>query len=90
MRRNQDGLHSTFRATEEDLTLSCPQTAQWYRPVSSLLAEKNTFITGCPSLNQTTFTGVSQPDTQVSLTTVPSTTELCRTEAVSSESQEKG
>lgn len=84
------GLQCTFTVTGADLTLFCPRTAQWYLPVSSRLATKTVFLTGCPSLNQTMSTGVGQPGTQVSQTPSPSATELGCTAGVSSESQGKG
>lgn len=84
------GLHSTFTATGADLILSCPRTAQWYQPVSSRLATKSALLIGCSSLNQSTFTGSAQPDTQVSLRTSPSATELGCTATVSSEPQGEG
>lgn len=83
-------LHITLRATGADRILCCSQTAQWYLPANSLLARKTAFITGFPSLNQTMFTGVAQPDMQVRLTRSPSATEFGSTTAVSSESQERG
>lgn len=71
-------LHRTVKATEADLIRGCPLMAQWYLPASSLLAWKTSLKAGCPSLNQTTWSDVGQPDMQVSLTVPPSVTSLGR------------
>lgn len=82
-------LHWTFRTTEADGAASCPRTAQWYLPASSLLAWKTVFFTGRPSLNQTSNPGVGQPDTQLRLTSPPSVTVLGCTTAANSEAKEE-
>lgn len=74
----------TVRLTGADETSSCPLTAQWYLPASSLLAWKLVPQTRYPSLNQMISVGLGQPDMQVSLTVSPSITVLGCTTATSS------
>lgn len=74
----------TVRLTGADEISSCPLTAQWYLPASSLLAWKLVSWTRYPSLNQMNSVGLWQADMQVRLKVSPSITVLGCTTATSS------